>query len=219
MWTWTWWRRGGSKSVMHSRDPKYWLQSRYHDSSWKATRRGTGLKASIVIPPPRRVRLGDTFYFPLTLRALEDTIELSARLKMGDTDTSLDFKKTLVSQETFFLLTPPILNLRGIWSIIIRIQSQAELSFMNFEVYVWNFHVCMVLYTYGFSSEDIWEWQLTKKGPDSMTLKTVLKKQYTKASVVHKLYAIFVQLITMHLSISLYICPQACRNPDTKTLY
>ncbi|KAE8156470.1 hypothetical protein BDV40DRAFT_306039 [Aspergillus tamarii] len=108
----------------------------YHDSSWKATRRGTGLKASIVIPPPRRVRLGDTFYFPLTLRALEDTIELSARLKMGDTDTSLDFKKTLVSQETFFLLTPPILNLRGIWSIIIRIQSQAELSFMNFEVYV-----------------------------------------------------------------------------------
>ncbi|KAE8399777.1 hypothetical protein BDV37DRAFT_259673 [Aspergillus pseudonomiae] len=108
----------------------------YQGASWKASRRGEGLKVSIVIPPPLRVQLGDTFYFPLALRALKDTIELSARLKIGDIDSTLDFRKTMVSRETFFLLNPPVLNLRGVWSIMIRIQSQTESSFMNFDIYV-----------------------------------------------------------------------------------
>lgn len=103
------------------------------------TRKGLGPKASIIIPPPRQVRLGDTFYFPLVLQAREDTIELSARLKIDDIDSSLDFSKTLIFQKTFFLLTPLVLNRAGIWSIVICIQSQAESFFMSFDVHVVNF--------------------------------------------------------------------------------
>ncbi|KAB8212775.1 hypothetical protein BDV33DRAFT_210877 [Aspergillus novoparasiticus] len=101
---------------------------------WNAIHSNSDLKASVVIPPPRRVRLRDTFALPLVLRASRDIIKVSAKLESRDTRSSLKLTKMLFHKETFFLINPPTLTIRGLWRVIVYIQRETGASFFDFDI-------------------------------------------------------------------------------------
>ncbi|KAE8334375.1 hypothetical protein BDV24DRAFT_145980, partial [Aspergillus arachidicola] len=76
----------------------------YQDVSWNTKKGNSNLKTAIVIPPPRRVSLGDTFCLPLVLQTPRDTIEVSAKLEIRGIASPLKPTMASFQKETFFLI-------------------------------------------------------------------------------------------------------------------
>ncbi|KAE8334345.1 hypothetical protein BDV24DRAFT_146003 [Aspergillus arachidicola] len=79
------------------------IKWQYQDVSWNIKKSNSNLKTAIVIPPPRRVRLRDTFCLPLILQAPQNTTEVSAKLEIRGIMSPLNLTKASFHKETFIL--------------------------------------------------------------------------------------------------------------------